>query len=381
MTRDVAIQSKLDSIDWSFRDSEMSAGINSLHPYPARFIAEIPRALIRLFYPGDQGAVLDPFCGSGTTLVESAFARIPSCGIELNPLAALIAKVRTTPLDASIVALGERIAEEARRSHPRIPDIPRLNHWFKPEVQSALAGLVSAIGTVREQEDRDALRVALSRIVVRVSNQESDTRYAAVEKRVDESTVYRLFLDSVAYVDEAIRKAYGWVPRPMAPRTIVNADVLSISPTDLPAQCSLAITSPPYPNAYEYWLYHKYRMYWLGMDPIYVRAREIGARPHYFKKNHQTEVDFERQMDSVFSLMGRVMSPGSLACFLVGDSIIHGRLIDNAKLLRRSAKRSGFERIAGTTREIAASRKSFNLAHARIREEKIEILRLERIAQ
>ena len=51
------------------------------------------------------------------------------------------------------------------------------------------------------------------------------------------------------------------------------------------------VTSPPYPNAYEYWLYHKYRMYWLGFDPIPIRENEIGARPHYFKTNHQDETD------------------------------------------------------------------------------------------
>jgi site-specific DNA-methyltransferase (cytosine-N4-specific) len=59
----------------------------------------------------------------------------------------------------------------------------------------------------------------------------------------------------------------------------------------------------PYPNAYEYWLYHKYRMFWLGMDPLKVRAKEIGARPHFFRKNGATMHDFERQMTLVFRLL------------------------------------------------------------------------------
>ena len=85
-----------------------------------------------------------------------------------------------------------------------------------------------------------------------------------------------------------------------------------------------AVFSPPYPNAYEYWLYHKYRMYWLGMDPISVREREIGARPNYFKKNPHTAADFECQMGRVFALLARVVVPGGHACFQVGDSIIRG---------------------------------------------------------
>src|SRR5207247_2783717 len=89
-----------------------------------------------------------------------------------------------------------------------------------------------------------------------------------------------------------------------------------------------AIFSPPYPNAYEYWLYHKYRMYWLGFDPISVREVEIGARPHFFKKNHHTADDFERQMAGVFRLLDRTLRPSGIACFVVADSLIHGRIVD-----------------------------------------------------
>ena len=64
--------------------------------YPAKFIPEIPRQLIELFHPGDTSGVLDPFCGSGTTLVETIDAGLDAWGIDLNPLACLIAKVKTT---------------------------------------------------------------------------------------------------------------------------------------------------------------------------------------------------------------------------------------------------------------------------------------------
>src|SRR5690606_38028293 len=137
------------------------------------------------------------------------------------------------------------------------------------------------------------------------------------------------------------------------------------------------ITSPPYPNAYEYWLYHKYRMYWLGMDPIAVRSREIGARPHYFRKNHQTEHDFEAQMAGVFSLLARVMLPGGYVCFVVGRSVIHGRVIDNQALLTRAAETHGFLRAGCVERSIMRTRKSFNPAHSTISREGILVLAFE----
>ena len=65
---------------------------------------------------------------------------------------------------------------------------------------------------------------------------------------------------------------------------------------------------------------------------------EIGARPHYFKTNHQNEHDFEKQMRTTFELLFQVMKPRAKACFLVGRSIIHGRVIDNVALLERAAE-------------------------------------------
>src|SRR5437868_4039724 len=89
---------KLHSVSWDFADARTGDGPHGIHPYPAKFIPQIPRALIELYHPGDNSPVLDPFCGSGTTLVEACAAKIPSVGIDLNPLATLVAKVKTTPM-------------------------------------------------------------------------------------------------------------------------------------------------------------------------------------------------------------------------------------------------------------------------------------------
>ena len=133
------------------------------------------------------------------------------------------------------------------------------------------------------------------------------------------------------------------------------------------------VTSPPYPNAYEYWLYHKYRMYWLGLDPLAVKAAEIGARAHFFKSNPATDVDFEIQMRQVFGLLSRVMKPQAYACFLIGRSVIHGKTIDNAALLEQAAAPNGFRRVAKVERKIPQTRKSFNPAVSTINQESVVI--------
>jgi site-specific DNA-methyltransferase (cytosine-N4-specific) len=116
-------------------------------------------------------------------------------------------------------------------------------------------------------------------------------------------------------------------------------------------------------------------MYWLGMDPIAVREAEIGARPHYFKRNPHTADDFERRMGEVFALLSEVLVPGGHACFQIGDSVIRGQVIENASIIFRAAQRYGFDQVASMRRDIPTTRKAFNPQHARIKEENLLILR------
>ena len=370
--------SGLHEVDWSFPDSNTRTATHGLHPYPAKFIPQIPRTLIRLLHPGDGSAVLDPFCGSGTTLVESALADLPSVGVDLNPLACLLTSVKLAPIHGSLVEPARSIAAAARNDpSPSVPEIPRLSHWFKPQVQRTLASLMHGIDNIANQAIADALRVSFASIVVRVSNQESDTRYAAVDKKVTPDSVIAAFLAAAESTERAVHQTWSTL---FAPPTshIINNNILDVHPDDIPLPISLVITSPPYPNAYEYWLYHKYRMYWLGMDPLHVRTHEIGARLHYFKRDPQTAADFENQMATVFALLYDVLADGGHACFQIGDSIIRGNLVDNTALITRAALQNRFRRVACLSRTIPSTRKAFNTHYARIRREKILVFRLDK---
>ena len=240
-----------------------------------------------------------------------------------------------------------------------------------------LAALVVQVQATPDEDTRDTLKVALSSIIVRVSNQDSDTRYAAVEKDVSQEDVWAAFERAVSGIVRVCPSEQQTLFPTERSVRILNKDIMLAEPEEIGQGIGLVVTSPPYPNAYEYWLYHKYRMFWLGMDPLSMKEREIGARAHYFKKNHQTEHDFERQMQRCFWLLSKTMAHGTCACFVIGRSIIHGRQIDNEALLTRAAAIHGLHRVGAVGREIAASRKSFNLHHAKIHREGIVVFRLE----
>lgn len=364
--------SNLENIDWNFPDNKQDE-ISQIHPYPARFIESLPRTLIQVLGCPSNCAILDPFCGSGTTLLEAQRAGIPSVGIDLNPIAGLISRVKTQPLKENFLNCSKEIAINARKKMDngvKIPHIPNLNHWFPKDIQQAIESIILSIGSVLDMPTKDALQFCLSSIIVRVSNQDSDTRYAAIKKAYCVNDVFNGFLNACERLDKA-KRAVSFSTN----AKIITQDVLKVSSNDIGKKIGLVITSPPYPNAYEYWLYHKYRMWWLGYDPINVRSYEIGARPHYQKKNGQTEIDFASQMNSVFELFDHCVVAGGIVCVIIGRSIIKGRYIDNAKIITDLALNRKYSLAANIEREIPSSRKSFNLSYGKINKENILIFR------
>lgn len=363
----------LFATDWDFPDSDKSESIHSIHPYPAKFIPEIPRALIDTLGVPKGSWVFDPFCGSGATLLEAQLAGIPSVGVDVHPIACLISKVKTRPLSNDFLSVASRVALEARLSTApvTVPSIPNLDHWFQAHVQEEVTKLLTRIEAVKTRNVRDALRVALSSILVRVSNQDSDTRYAAVDKMITREDVYSTFSTACERLWNA-KTAHK--PRCRKAR-VLNQDILTVTPDDIEVPVGLVVTSPPYPNAYEYWLYHKYRMFWLGYDPLKVKAQEIGARAHYFKKNPPTVDDFKAQLAYLMILLKETMVKRGHVCIVIGRSKIHGQIIDNAGLVTEVALQYGFTSVASIPRRIATSRKSFNLSHAKIKTEHLLIFR------
>ena len=251
-----------------------------------------------------------------------------------------------------------------------IPDIPNLDHWFKKPVQHVLASCTAAIRETLPKY-HDILRLALSSIIVRVSNQDSDTRYAAVSKDVNGEDVFSGFAAAAYRISTAL-DSRGYE---LSPATVIEADTLCLPASDIEPAVGMVITSPPYPNAYEYWLYHKYRMWWLGFNPLEVKEREIGARAHFFKRNHHTADHFGGQMSKTFDLLRSVVIPGGFVCFLVGRSKIHGKVVDNAAVIDSVAGAAGFSPVFRCERSISPRRKSFNLSYASIKTETLLVLR------
>jgi len=139
-------------IDVSFRQLVGPIPVNNLshsvYPYPARLLRQIPRFFLHCRQIVSRGdVVLDPFCGSGTVLVEARAAHLVGWGIDSNPFAVLLSEVKTTPLNDRR-ARGAAASVLSRAKDFRsglIPDVVNIDYWFNPPVKKALGRLRRAI--------------------------------------------------------------------------------------------------------------------------------------------------------------------------------------------------------------------------------------------
>lgn len=384
--------SKLEGLDWDFADAQTGYLTHSLHPYPAKYIPQIPNALIQeLSSVGDT--VLDPFCGSGTTLVEALLLKRHAVGVDANPLACLIARAKTTRLTETDVESLRRLAEQvatlaAQRSSATMPLFPDsnafsvvvsrpnfegLDFWFDPLVIDELSILKALCLALESKAARQVALTAFSSIVVSVSRQDSDTRYVRREKNNKPGETTQRFLRALeSAIGRLIELTDLVESRFMCKVLHANTlDAPEIGPVDL------VVCSPPYPNAYSYHLYHRTRMLWLDMDQPTFKQAEIGSHRKYSKKgNGAADADtFRAELTQILDWLGGYLRPGGYACFVIGDSILKGELVHNDQLLAEAAAQSGYDLEAKLTRRLQDNKKSFNPVIGKVKDEHIVILR------
>jgi len=382
--------SKLDTIDWDFRDAKTSYLTHGMHPYPAKFIPQIPNALIQeLSSVGET--VADIFCGSGTTLVEALILKRNAVGIDANPLAALISRAKTTCLvegDAerleSVVQragdLAENVSDEkqlflfksGKSPYKAAPlEHEAIQFWFEPFIVEELSEILSWCRELSTPTCRTVALSAFSSIVVSVSKQDSDTRYVRREKNLRRGDALRRFSRALADAKVATSQFTELVEPRFASR-VYEANLL-----DKPevGTLDLVVCSPPYPNAYSYHLYHMTRMVWLGMDPDTFKKIEIGSHRKYSRKGPKRAgvETFGAEMRTIFLWLREHLRPGRFACFVVGNSVLNGRQINNADLIASVARDSDFVELKRIHRNLQETRKAFNPAYGKIKTEHIVV--------
>ena len=384
--------SRLQEVDWDFKDAKTGYLTHSIHPYPAKFIPQIPKMLIReLASAGDT--ILDPFCGSGTTLIEALRLECNAIGIDANPLACLLSRAKSTRVSKeeseSLFDLANKMATLSQQAYVgmlplfpempsfptsiEIPDFNGVNDWFDQQVIDELAFIKGNCMLLNQGNVRDIALTAFSSIIVTVSRQDSDPRYVRREKNIKPGDALQCFSRSLSQATRRTLELSEEVSSHLSIK-VYEADILAPPEIDL---VDLVVCSPPYPNAFSYHLYHRTRMLWLDMDQPKFKKEEIGSHRKYSSKgrNAATVDTFKKELHTILSWLTQVLRPNRHACFVMGDSTLQGETIENDKLLIEIAESIGYTIEANLSRKLQSTKKYFNPSIGKIKDEHIIVLR------
>jgi len=375
---------------------------HNFHPFPGKFIPQIPNFFIKRFSKEGQ-YVLDPFCGCGTTLVEAKILERNAIGIDINPLGVFISKVKTTKIPEeelnkvptvlriiegrvnkfiaqskgkkTLLSFTDELNKNENFSYT-LPNFPNRDHWFQQHVLHELSIMKTSIIQADISQDlKNLFLLAFSYIIVPVSNQESETRYAAINKKITPGQPYVYFKEKLLDMVSRL-KAFNKVASDCEVK-VYHADTRKLDFIE-ENSVDLIITSPPYPNTYDYYLYHKLRMFWLGLDWERAKFNEIGSRLRYSSQKESIDT-YIKDMTACFLHLARILKPDKYFVIVIGDSIIRKELLKGDAIVKEIAERTNFKVVSKVSYSLNYASKSFNPAfRSKIKQEHIILLKNEK---
>lgn len=371
-----------------------------LFRFPAKFHPPAVRCLIER-YSKRGDSLLDPFCGSGTMLVEALLMGRHAVGVDFDPVAAFISRVKSTPIDPELLETGLdtiRIAmtrvrrsanEYDRLMHEdlsptairrwgkvlHIPAIPNIEHWFRVYVMLDLAKLRMILLTCSPAPAVRNFFLGCFASIIRNASNADPVPVSGLEV-----TSHMLKLDQAGrridpfelFVRRAEREILGmkelWEHACDVSSHVLRGDVTTLSRTLRSRTFDVVITSPPYNTAVDYYRRHTLEMYWLGFvnsqeDRLSLAEHYIG-RDHVRQMNARLRAEFESPYINRLLMHARKISPkrdsvvrhycasmkralDQIACqlrsrgravFVVGNSKWNGKRVRATKLLVELAK-------------------------------------------
>jgi DNA modification methylase len=371
-----------------------AVGRGPVHPFPARMAATVAlQAIARARTPL---RVLDPMMGSGTVLAVARSKGHLASGVDIDPLAVLIARVWITAIDKeSARKYAKRFLKKAeaifsltkaKDAYPHNADHETkafLRYWFDVSARRQLSALAEQIHSCRRKPIRDVLWCAFSRLIIAKQAGASlalDLSHSRPHKfyNVAPKKPFENFLAAVEQVlanclskDESGRG-------PAARVKLGDARKLATKSSSI----DMVLTSPPYLNAIDYMRCSKFSLVWMGYKASKireVRGKSIGTEKGQYaalandlatemakslrinsKLSSRHKALFRRfieDMDAVIREAVRVLVPGGKAVFVVGENELKGTYIRNSKIIYKLALRAGLVFGGSSTRKLPPNRR------------------------
>jgi len=376
-----------ESDDWSFAGMSTKYLTHGFHPYPARMMPLIAKRIIEKYATHKDDVVLDPFCGSGTVLVEGITHNVKSIGFDINPLAILIAKAKTTPIDPNTLKDEiQGILNEIKRDknlYPEPNDIPNLHYWFKPNIIKELSKIYHHIRQINDEKLYNFFATAFSHCVWKVSNvKKGEYKLYRMNKKDLEKwnpNVFKVFKYILYENLKGMREFYKVMKDKTAKAYVYLQDIRTSALED---EVSLILTSPPYGDSkttVAYGQFSRYSALWLGLRGVLdVDKKSLGGVRYkgdvsglgsetlkrifdaVYKRDEARAWDlysFFLDMDRALERLAKALRKGvSHMVFVIGNRTMRRVRIPTDIILIELSKRYGFKHIKTIYREIPTKR-------------------------
>jgi hypothetical protein len=311
-------------------ERERTKHVHRLHPYLGKYVPQLVQIFLdRHFNPGDL--ILDPFAGSGTTLVEASVYGANSVGVDISAFNALLCRVKTAEYNPFVVEHDLREALHRLEKHVAAapPDSAQrrlseyLLTWYAPRAIDELLFYRGLLGDYAAS--RNLMSVVLSRSARSArmtahydldfpTEPKTEPYHCYKHSRVCSPTseaykfLRRYTLDTIRRIKE-----YERLRQPVSSK-VFHADARTLDYCG--RQFHGMITSPPYPGRIDYHEQHRYAFELLGLDDL--RSDEIGAAEKGLRRS--VIDDYVRDMTSVFANARTQTRPGGLFVIVIDDS-------------------------------------------------------------
>jgi len=278
--------------------------VHGLHEYKGKFNPQVVRSLFNIYGIKEGNSILDPFCGSGTTLVEATHSGITANGTDINPLAALIANTKINALSTDYRTIENGIIDLLKTYKDEVKSFKikdsndRLNYlqdWFPDDILKQIEYLHFKTESYA-QHVKNIIRIVVSNLLREYSLQEPmDLRIRRRKTPLPEKKFFEALtkeLNTLVSNLKGFQNRFGLIE---SASFAVNEDIKNVRNLGL---YDFAITSPPYATALPYIDTQRLSLVWLNLiDPNQIRdleSRLIGSREFQVKAEQNAWTDLFR---------------------------------------------------------------------------------------
>lgn len=289
--------------------------MHNIYSYHAKFTPEIPRSFIKK-YSKVNDLVLDPFCGCGTTLLESLKLKRNSVGVDISPIGILCSKVKTQEYDKQLLKEYSEEILKLDSDNVLIPNFPNQESWFQKSTLNTLGMLNYNINNIKDEKYRNLFYLILLSILNNCSRKRktwnlgylADNVLPDMDRNVDVVKLYSKKVKELFNRKDFLKNVTNTC-------RCIESDVNLV---DDVKNVDLVVTSPPYPFAVDFIRYHRLSLYWMEKPVEDLSNQETGARNKRSRKNALEE--FYLQMHEIYLHIMSMVKPKGIWCMTIGDT-------------------------------------------------------------